>query len=75
MATDSERLAILETKYDLMIELLKGTEHEEGMLATVKRIDDKLTRYESRWGVFAMIASAVGAALVTFKDWIIAHLG
>lgn len=65
------RLTAVEKDNAQLLELLKGTENDEGLIAMVKRIDKKLEKYESRWGAFAMVASAIGAAFVTFKDWIL----
>lgn len=67
------RLTAVEIHNAQLLEMLKGTENDEGLVAMVKRIDKKLEKYETRWGVFAMVASAVGAAFVTFKDWILTH--
>lgn len=74
-----ERLAILETE----LANLKGTMTEQhtalgsrigGLEIGIKNIELQLNKYSGRWGGMVMVLSALWAAIVLMKDWLLAHL-
>jgi len=67
-------MVAVEKDKERILRALEGTENDQGLLALVKSIDEKLHKYETRWGMFAMAASAIGAGFIAFKDWILTHV-
>jgi hypothetical protein len=69
-----ERLARIEAEHAHIIKLLEGTDDQPGLASTLRDVNSRLTKYETRWGMVVMVISAVAAALTLFKDWLMARL-
>lgn len=68
------RLARIETEHEHLIKLLEGSDEIPGIAATLRDVNARLTKYETRWGMIVMLISALGAALAVFKDWVLERL-
>lgn len=69
MTDHVERTAVLETKVSSLED-----NHQE-MLKLMHEIKDEMTRYKGFLGGIAFLISAIGVAIMFFKEWIIKHLG
>lgn len=58
------------------LEALRGEDREllETVLSEIKGVHSEMTRYKGFIGGIAFLASAIGTAVLMFKDWIVAHL-
>lgn len=65
----AERIAVLETK------MAEVHANQTAMLAKQDEILTELARYRGAFGTVLLILSAVGTALLFFKDAILAKLG
>lgn len=70
-----ERLTRLEAENKQIMRILEGADGEGGLAETLRDVNARLTKYETRWGMIVMLLSALGAAFVAFKDWLLHKLG
>lgn len=68
MASENERIAVLEAKVETL------TNDNKEILQCMHEIRDEMTRYKGFLGGVAFIASGVGVFLTLFKDWLLKHI-
>ena len=66
-----ERLTRLESEHLQLLKVMEGTDDQPGLVSTLRDVNTRLTKYETRWGMIVMLITAVGSALVLLKDWIL----
>ena len=66
-----ERLTRLESEHLQLLKVMEGTDDQPGLVSTLRDVNSRLTKYETRWGMLVMLITAVAAALTLFKDWIL----
>jgi hypothetical protein len=69
-----ERLTRLESEHLQLHKVMEGTDDQPGLVSTLRDVNTRLTKYETRWGMIVMLITAVAAALTMFKDWILERI-
>jgi hypothetical protein len=69
-----ERLTRLESEHLQLLKVMEGTDDQPGLVSTLRDVNSRLTKYETRWGMLVMLITALGAALTMFKDWILERI-
>jgi hypothetical protein len=63
-----ERIAVLETRMDDVHDNMAY------IRSKLESMDTDLTKYKGMWGAISMIASAIMAAVILFKDYIVSKV-